>query len=283
MATPSAERGVTPSIRARQSFWSRIGRRGRANLTVGIVLTAVWLVEAVPPFFSSSHVVGVCARSGCIAFPSGDFVLGEVLLALFLLGMAVGSFSVVIRAARPQSGRSEGGATASIRKPEASDRVSDSNLPPRAEAGPELGRVGTDGPTPQSFILSNAGPADEHWWSRSPATRLRIDQAGFSIDYADGRSVAVRWNEPNLRLRLSDLTAPARRKSWNLTPYGRKHPYQISYGSTTWDTASLSEEAFKAFDAAASSAGLPREEWVGMAGRGPPDVRHIVFGTRTRR
>jgi hypothetical protein len=101
--------GRDPSSREPVGWWSKLGRRGRAGLVLGLLFLAVWSVIAVPPFFAPQHDVPLCAADvGCDNLPQSEFALGEIVLAASLLGVAAVGFVPAFRASRRPANPGEG-------------------------------------------------------------------------------------------------------------------------------------------------------------------------------
>lgn len=104
-----------------------------------------------------------------------------------------------------------------------------------------------------------------------------IDGVGFRFSYADGGSDGARWDDPSLRFSLYDLTEALARDREIELPVGAKkhpHPYLFVWGWEGWKPGGqwirgpertyfpvyLTAEAYRALDAAAQAAKVPRYE-----------------------
>ncbi len=78
-----------PFVGKPRSWWSKLGSRGQRFFVGASVFVFMWCVVAIPPFFTYDHRILLCAREfGCYWATPGEFVVGEVALAIPLLGFA---------------------------------------------------------------------------------------------------------------------------------------------------------------------------------------------------
>lgn len=159
---------------------------------------------------------------------------------------------------------------------------------------PEGGRsrMIPDALTPRDFILDGSPPSATHWWKAAVVTRLAIDGIGFQIDYSDGRAERARWDDPELRFTLIDMSEPvASGDTMRLSSRAVRLPHTFSWGWGGWNPGKqwvpgperysppifLTIEAFRALDAAAQAVGAARFEETSPT-RVPPGTRIYHFG-----
>ncbi|MCI4347192.1 MAG: hypothetical protein L3J97_01055 [Thermoplasmata archaeon] len=91
MALPPAEIKGRPWYEERTGRWPNLNGSAQASIIIGTFFVALWIVWAIPPILSPSHVVAFC-RPICYILAPQYFVAGEVTLAVVFLGGAAWSF-----------------------------------------------------------------------------------------------------------------------------------------------------------------------------------------------
>ncbi len=88
MAVPRPEMGAASPDEDSRSWWVKLGIKGQRFFVGATIFVLMWCVVAIPPFFSRTHQILFCSRYNCSLATPSQFALGEIVLALVLLGLA---------------------------------------------------------------------------------------------------------------------------------------------------------------------------------------------------
>jgi hypothetical protein len=63
----------------------------------GTIMVGLWAVFALPPLFSSPHVLTLCNRANCESLPTSEFIAGELAISAVFLGIAAWVYTLAIQ------------------------------------------------------------------------------------------------------------------------------------------------------------------------------------------